>query len=55
MPEVLTSGHHEKIAAWRSEQVKQRTLARRPDLAERLGEVVIAPKPEGETPGGRRR
>jgi tRNA (guanine37-N1)-methyltransferase len=55
VPEVLTSGHHEKIAAWRSEQVKQRTYARRPDLAERLGEVVIAPKPEGDSPGGRRR
>lgn len=55
VPEVLTSGHHEKIAAWRSEQVKQRTLARRPDLAGRLGQIVINPKPEGDSPGGRRR
>ena len=32
VPEVLLSGHHEKIAAWRREQALQRTKARRPDL-----------------------
>jgi tRNA (guanine37-N1)-methyltransferase len=31
-PEVLLSGNHEKIAAWRREQALQRTKARRPDL-----------------------
>ena len=32
VPEVLLSGHHEKIAAWRREQAIKRTRARRPDL-----------------------
>jgi len=35
VPEVLRSGHHEKIAAWRKEQQIQRTQERRPDLWER--------------------
>ena len=32
VPEVLLSGHHEKIAAWRREQALKRTHLRRPDL-----------------------
>lgn len=32
VPEILLSGHHEKIAAWRQEQALQRTRERRPDL-----------------------
>ncbi len=32
VPEVLFSGHHAKIAAWRREQSEQLTAARRPDL-----------------------
>lgn len=32
VPEVLRSGHHEKINDWRSEQSLRRTQARRPDL-----------------------
>jgi tRNA (guanine37-N1)-methyltransferase len=32
VPEVLLSGHHEKIAAWRRERAVERTQARRPDL-----------------------
>ena len=32
VPEVLVSGHHERIAAWRREQALQRTRLRRPDL-----------------------
>lgn len=32
VPEVLTSGNHQRIAAWRLEQRKQRTQERRPDL-----------------------
>lgn len=32
VPEVLLSGHHGKIAAWRKEQALARTQARRPDL-----------------------
>jgi tRNA (guanine37-N1)-methyltransferase len=33
VPEVLVSGNHAKIEAWRLEQSASRTLARRPDLA----------------------
>ena len=32
VPEVLLSGDHAKIAAWRREQALQRTRSRRPDL-----------------------
>lgn len=32
IPEVLTSGHHGKIAAWRREQAEELTRRRRPDL-----------------------
>ncbi|MEX2216910.1 MAG: tRNA (guanosine(37)-N1)-methyltransferase TrmD [Phycisphaeraceae bacterium] len=32
IPEVLLSGDHAKIAAWRREQAKKRTAERRPDL-----------------------
>ena len=34
VPEVLLSGHHEKIAAWRREQSLKRTLEHRPDMLE---------------------
>ena len=32
VPEILLSGHHAQIAAWREEQSRQRTRERRPDL-----------------------
>lgn len=32
VPPVLLSGDHAKIAAWRAEQSRQRTIERRPDL-----------------------
>lgn len=32
VPEVLLSGHHKNIEAWRQEQSVQRTMERRPDL-----------------------
>jgi tRNA (guanine37-N1)-methyltransferase len=32
VPEILLSGHHEKIRRWRREQSLRRTLAQRPDL-----------------------
>src|SRR5258708_4679312 len=35
VPEVLMSGHHEKIRKWRKEQSLRATLERRPDLLER--------------------
>ena len=34
VPDVLRSGNHQKIAAWRREQQLQRTQTRRPDLYE---------------------
>lgn len=35
VPDVLLSGHHAKIAEWRSAQSLERTRERRPDLLER--------------------
>lgn len=32
IPEILTSGHHAKVAEWRREQAEAVTKARRPDL-----------------------
>jgi len=34
VPEVLTSGHHEKVRAWRQAQAEKITQERRPDLWE---------------------
>ncbi|MCZ0703406.1 tRNA (guanosine(37)-N1)-methyltransferase TrmD [Natronobacillus azotifigens] len=34
VPEILRSGHHEKIEKWRKQQSLKRTLERRPDLLE---------------------
>jgi tRNA (guanine37-N1)-methyltransferase len=34
IPEVLMSGNHARIAAWRREQAERLTAARRPDLAQ---------------------
>jgi tRNA (guanine37-N1)-methyltransferase len=36
VPEVLLSGNHERIRAWRREQALTRTGVRRPDLLERV-------------------
>jgi tRNA (guanine37-N1)-methyltransferase len=35
VPEILTSGHHAKIAEWRRKQALKRTRMRRPDLLEK--------------------
>jgi tRNA (guanine37-N1)-methyltransferase len=35
VPEVLLSGHHERIKAWRHDQAVERTMKRRPDLLEK--------------------
>jgi tRNA (guanine37-N1)-methyltransferase len=37
VPDVLLSGDHGRIAAWRREQAMRRTLARRPDLRREPG------------------
>ena len=34
VPEVLTSGNHQKIAEWRNKEALRRTYERRPDLLE---------------------
>lgn len=36
VPDILVSGHHAKIEAWRREQSLLRTLKRRPDLLEKV-------------------
>ncbi|KRM90712.1 tRNA (guanosine(37)-N1)-methyltransferase TrmD [Liquorilactobacillus cacaonum] len=36
VPEVLTSGNHQKIAQWREYESLKRTFLRRPDLLEKL-------------------
>jgi tRNA (guanine37-N1)-methyltransferase len=41
VPQVLLSGHHAEIAAWRRAQMELRTRERRPDLLNR-GEGVDA-------------
>ena len=44
VPEVLLSGHHAAIAAWRREQAEQVTRARRPDLwRHRMDSAPTAP------------
>lgn len=35
VPEVLLSGHHERIAQWRKQAARERTRRRRPDLLEK--------------------
>jgi len=43
IPEVLRSGDHAKIAAWRHEAAVNDTRLRRPDLIERHGGASLAP------------
>ena len=46
IPEVLRSGDHAKIAAWRAERARADTRSRRPDLIERQGDAR-RPPPSG--------
>ena len=48
MPEVLFSGHHAQIAAWRREQALARTRQHRPDLlpASLEGLVITPAQPD---------
>ena len=43
VPEVLLSGHHARIRAWRREQARRLTRERRPDLWARRGDDETAP------------
>jgi tRNA (guanine37-N1)-methyltransferase len=36
IPEILTSGNHEKVRQWRRKQALRRTRERRPDMYEKL-------------------
>ncbi|WP_416150971.1 tRNA (guanosine(37)-N1)-methyltransferase TrmD [Salipaludibacillus sp. HK11] len=36
VPDILLSGHHERIEMWRHQQALKRTFERRPDMLERL-------------------
>jgi tRNA (guanine37-N1)-methyltransferase len=44
VPDVLLSGNHQAIAAWRHEQRKLRTQQRRPDLWQRHATKPVDPK-----------
>jgi tRNA (guanine37-N1)-methyltransferase len=46
IPEVLRSGDHAKIAAWRKRRAEDETRSRRPDLIERHGDAR-RPPPSG--------
>ena len=48
VPEVLVSGDHGKVAAWREMQAKERTRQRRPDL---LGSEGRGPEADGSGKG----
>ena len=44
IPEVLTSGDHAKIAAWRRAEAEKLTRERRPDLWDRHSGAAAKPK-----------
>jgi len=46
VPEVLLSGHHANVAAWRRKESYKRTMLRRPDLFARLDESRLTTKQE---------
>ena len=48
IPEVLLSGHHGRIAAWRQAQSERLTKERRPDLWRAYAERSAAAHPAGE-------
>jgi tRNA (guanine37-N1)-methyltransferase len=52
IPEILTSGDHAKVAAWRKAEAEKLTQARRPDLWAKKGLTQPAPKrPKNATDG----
>ncbi len=48
VPEVLLSGHHANIEAWRAEEAARRTSERRPDLTAAGGRECDAAADDGE-------
>ena len=55
VPDVLLSGHHGNIAAWRLERSEEITRERRPDIYERYAERKAAAEAEKEAKRQRRR
>jgi tRNA (guanine37-N1)-methyltransferase len=51
VPEILLSGHHARIRAWRHERAIHRTRARRPDLLEAWEALGSVPGVDEETSG----
>ena len=46
VPEILLSGNHAAITAWRREQARQRTQARRPDLLQKAADILLPDQQE---------
>ena len=46
VPEILLSGDHAKVAAWRKKESYKRTMARRPDLFANFDESKLTTKAE---------
>jgi tRNA (guanine37-N1)-methyltransferase len=46
VPEILLSGDHAKVAAWRKKESYKRTMRRRPDLFARFDPAQLATKAE---------
>lgn len=51
VPDILLSGDHGKVAAWRHQQRLERTAARRPDLLARSGALEFASGSLADLPG----
>jgi tRNA (guanine37-N1)-methyltransferase len=51
VPEILRSGHHERVRRWRAEQARASTRARRPDLLNAESETTERDEqPQGDWP-----
>ena len=46
VPEILLSGDHGKVAAWRKKESYKRTMRRRPDMFARFDESQLTTKAE---------
>ncbi|CAK0777705.1 tRNA m(1)G37 methyltransferase [uncultured Gammaproteobacteria bacterium] len=55
VPEVLVSGHHEKVRVWRQAEAERATRERRPDLWLRVAEARLEQEREREPDWGSRK
>lgn len=46
VPDVLLSGHHANVAAWRKKESYKRTMTRRPDLFAKFDQATLTTKAE---------